>query len=60
LIVGPSLVIDLTGREARAIEQYFLFYDRRGAGIARAGFAGHRGELRGIDGLRIKCRCRGM
>jgi hypothetical protein len=60
LIVGPSLAIDLTGREARAIEQYFLFYDRRGAGTARTGFAGRRGELRGIDGLRIERRCRGM
>src|SRR5262245_16273222 len=58
LIVASGLAINLAGRETRAVEQYFLFYDCRGARSARAALAGGRGELRVIDGLRIERRRR--
>ena len=60
LIVASGLTVDLAGGETGAVEQYFRLDGCRGAGTARTGFAGRRGELRGIDGLRIERRCRGM
>jgi len=60
LIVPAGLAIDLAGGKVRAIEQYFLFYDCRGARSRRPALALRRGELRIIDGLRIERRCRGM
>src|SRR5262245_47003339 len=59
-IVAAGLAIDLAGGKVRAIEQYFLFYDRRSARSTRPALARRRGELRIVDGLRIKCRCRGV
>src|SRR5262249_30022325 len=58
LIVGPILAIDLARREARAVEQYFLLYERGRAGSGGAFFTGCRLELGAIDGLRIERRGR--
>src|SRR5262245_65831797 len=59
-IVAAGLAIDLAGGKVRAIEQYFLFYDRRSARSTRPALARRRGELRIVDSLRIKCRYRGV
>ena len=59
LIVASGLTVDLAGGETGAVEQYFRLDGCRGAGTAGAALARRRRELRGIDGLRIECRCRG-
>src|SRR5262249_59207032 len=59
LIVAAGLAIDLAGGKVRAIEQYFLFYDRRSARSTRPALARRPGDLPSFDRLRIKCRGRG-
>jgi len=53
-VIGPVLAVDLTRREAGAIEQHLALDGRRHAGSGSASLAGRRRHLGGIDRLRIE------